>query len=360
MIPYLEEKIERLHATGEERWSALLGSWITAFGVLRYRHIARSSPRRLTKSTLHCRCSKGKQRRLREGFAFCIPAAFSTGWPWAQHLLTAYDKLPPALRATAGLCFDRTGCAWPLQEVTTITREIFVGQIEQPDTLTSYSWRRLASTVGHMLNWQPTQLASLGDWQNKRDMPEEAAMPLHYSGARYQQSLRSKHLVLASFSILSRFESWDLVSQEALDQIKTLSPGFTDKAVNQDSSMLWAVPPSPQKLRSRFNLTTALKSRAAKARKQHEDSHTVKTMPSAIQGRTMSAFMKNGTPLCSAFQSGVCGRSEECRGAHRCAAVLRSGRVCGGREPGTGYTPAHHRAACPSIASEVSRLAQTQ
>lgn len=335
MIPYLEEKIERLHATGEERWSALLGSWITAFGVLRYRHIARSSPRRLTKSTLHCRCSKGKQRRLREGFAFCIPAVFSTGWPWAQHLLTAYDKLPPALRATAGLCFDRTGCAWPLQEVTLITREVFVGQIEQPDTLTSYSWRRLASTVGHMLNWQPTQLASLGDWQNKRDMPEEAAMPLHYSGARYQQSLRSKHLVLASFSILSRFESWDLVSQEALDQIKTLSPGFTDKAVNQDSSMLWAVPPSPEELRSRFNLTTALKSRAAQARKQHEDSHTVKTMPSAIQGRTMSAFMKNGTPLCSAFQSGVCGRSEdECRGAHRCAAVLRSGRVCGGRHPG--------------------------
>ena len=157
MIPYLEEKIERLHATGEERWSALLGSWITAFGVLRYRHIARSSPRRLTKSTLHCRCSKGKQRRLREGFAFCIPAVFSTGWPWAQHLLTAYDKLPPALRATAGLCFDRTGCAWPLQEVTLITREVFVGQIEQPDTLTSYSWRRLASTVGHMLNWQPTR-----------------------------------------------------------------------------------------------------------------------------------------------------------------------------------------------------------
>ena len=202
-----------------------------------------------------------------------------------------------------------------------------MGQIEQPDTLTSYSWRRLASTVGHMLNWQPTQLASLGDWQNKRDMQEEAAMPLHYSGARYQQSLRSKHLVLASFSILSRFESWDLVSQEALDQIKTLSPGFTDKAVNQDSSMLWAVPPSPEELRSRFNLTTALKSRAAQARKQHEDSHTVKTMPSAIQGRTMSAFMKNGTPLCSAFQSRVCGRSED-------AAVLRSGRACGGRHPG--------------------------
>lgn len=158
-------------------------------------------------------------------------------------------------------------------------------------------------------------------------------MPLHYSGVRYQQSLRSKHVILASFSILTRFESWDMVSQEALDQIKTLSPGFTDKAINQDSSMLWAVPPSPEELRSRFNLTTALKSRAAQARKAHENSHTVKAMPSSFQGRTMSAFMKNGTPLCSAFQSGVCGRSEdECRGTHRCAAVLRSGRVCGGRQ----------------------------
>ena len=117
--------------------------------------------------------------------------------------------------------------------VTLIAREVFVGQIEQPDLLTSYSWRRVSTTVGHLLNWPATQLASLGDWQNKKDLPEEASMPLHYSGVRYLQSLRSKHVILASCPTFGSFESWDVETQEALDHVKSQSssvighqPGF--------------------------------------------------------------------------------------------------------------------------------------
>ena len=99
--------------------------------------------------------------------------------------------------------------------------------------------------------------------------------------------------------------------------------------------MLWAMPISASEVRARFQLTTALKRRAAAARVQSESTHVVRTMPASLNGRTMSAFMKNGDPLCAAYQQGLCGRDESvCLGKHRCAAVLRSGRVCGGAHAG--------------------------
>ena len=40
--------------------------------------------------------------------------------------------------------------------------------------------------------------------------------------------------------------------------------------------------------------------------------------------------MKDGTPLCSAFQRGKC-RASNCKYAHKCAVVEKNGRVCGAR-----------------------------
>ena len=68
MLGFLEEQVERLHDVGDPRWTALLSSWLMAVGCLRHRHLTRTQPRRLSKSTLHCSCSRGKQRRLRSGF----------------------------------------------------------------------------------------------------------------------------------------------------------------------------------------------------------------------------------------------------------------------------------------------------
>eukprot|EP00434_Breviolum_minutum_P003606 symbB.v1.2.003175.t1/scaffold173.1/size339812/18 len=262
-------------------------------GCLRQKHIARSQPRKLTKSTLHCECSRGKQKKLRKGFSYCIPSHFSTGWPWAQHMIQRYDKLSDAKKKRCGLCFDEAGTPWHMREITLIAREIFVGQVEHPQTLTSYSWRRWAPSMGQVLGFDPLQLASLSDWQDKTSVPENASMPLHYSGARWTGS-------------------------------------FTKTA----DSMLWAMPMSAAEVRSRFQLTTALRRRAAEMRKQSEAAHVVKTMPASINGRTMSSFMKNGDPLCAAYQQGLCGRDEEvCLGKHRCAAVLKSSTSIGSARP---------------------------
>ena len=111
MMIHLEERIEAMHGVGDPKWTAVLASWMSAAGCLRYRHLVRSYPRKLSKSTLHCTCSKGKQRHLRKGFSFCLPACFSTGWPWGQHWLAAYRRLTPEVQKNVR---HELRCGWHL------------------------------------------------------------------------------------------------------------------------------------------------------------------------------------------------------------------------------------------------------
>lgn len=107
------------------------------------------------------------------------------------------------------------GLPWAIQEVTLIAREVFHGQVDHVEWLTTYSWRFWACTVAHTLQLSASECAALGDWQNQKDLPEEARMPLHYSGARYNQSQRVKHLVLAAAQHLAGFEAWEMVTEES-------------------------------------------------------------------------------------------------------------------------------------------------
>ena len=331
MMGYLEEQIERLHDLGDHRWTALLSSWLMAVGCLRHIHLTRTRPRRLSKSTLHCSCSRGKQRRLRHGFHFCIPSYFTTGWAWAEHWLKAYEKLAAEVKPKAGLCFDSKGVPWAIKEVTLIAREVFYGQVDNVEWLTTYSWRRWGSTVAHTLKLSDSELAALGDWQNQTDLPQEAKMPLHYSGARYTQSQRVKHRVLEAAKQLAGFESWEMVTEEAAMQAKEVGRRAVDKAIHQDRAVLWSLPITQEEARERFSLAAALKARAAKLRSEAAQSPAVRSMPDEVQGKILSAYLKSGEALCGAFQLGRCQLEEKhCTGQHRCAVLLKTGRICGG------------------------------
>lgn len=193
MFPFLEERVEQLWQVQDVRWSSLLASWIVGAGCLRYKHVQRSVIRKLSKSTIHCKCTKGKQARQRTGFSFCLPAVFNSGFPWAQKVIEQMEKLPLEAQSKCGLCFDSLGQPWPLNDVTQTARSIFAEAVSTPEEMKSYSWRRMPSTAAHTMGLSPLDLSALGDWVNKRDLPQESKMPMHYSGARYGQSLRVKH-----------------------------------------------------------------------------------------------------------------------------------------------------------------------
>ena len=139
LVQALEDRIMELHAVGDERWSVLLAPWIMSFGCLRYAHIARSEPRRLTAAFLHCRCPKGKQKHAREGFDFAVPATFANGFFWAKEVLEAYRTLALARQRLAGLCFSDEGRPWTILEVQETMQQEMSVFLDNPEDLTTYT-----------------------------------------------------------------------------------------------------------------------------------------------------------------------------------------------------------------------------
>lgn len=142
-------------------------------------------------------------------------------------------------------------------------------------------------------------------------------------------------MVLRAREVLSQYETWELIPQEAIiEDAKEKGRAAADKATQQDNTVLWALPLEPHEVRERFELTTALKSRAQKRKAEAMEPSSEGVMPDEIQGRITTAFLKNGMPLCSAFQMKSCpADGTTCTKLHKCAVVLRTGRACGGSHP---------------------------
>ena len=155
-------------------WSALLGWWLTATGVLCYAHVMRSWPRRLSHSTFHGRCSRGKQRQNRQGLDFCIPAVFVCSWPWGQiaaryalslrtkhkvlviaHALQAFDAwevippLPAAEKAVGAAVAQDSAALWtsPAEKADIKKRLVMLKQRQSTTAVRQASGRRRGSHV---------------------------------------------------------------------------------------------------------------------------------------------------------------------------------------------------------------------
>ena len=334
MIAALEERIQAMYEAEDPRWRGLLSSWLVTFGVLRYKHIMRARPVKVTPSSFHGFCPKGKQRANRGGFSFCIPATFVNGWAWGAALFRDYSKLTKTKQATSGLCFDAEGTAFTLKYVNDLNREVFEHLVQNADDLSSYSWRRAGPTVGSLMKLTPLELCSLGDWADRSQIPKEATMPMHYSAARYEHSLRTKHIIRLAMEKLLAYESWETIPEQSFAEALDYARQQVDKVLKQESRVIWAAPLTKDELQARFQLSEALKLKAAAKREEAQAKGGLTAMPASLNGKVLSAFMKNGAPICGAYQTKSCPlEKESCPGRHACAVMRKSGRVCGGGHP---------------------------
>ena len=334
MIAALEERIQSLYEAGDPRWRGLLSSWLVAFGVLRYKHIMRARPVKVTPCSFHGYCPKGKQKANRGGFSFCIPATFVNGWAWGSALFRDYSSLGKAKQATSGLCFDAEGTAYTLKFVNELNREVFEHLVQNTEDLSSYSWRRAGPTVGTLMKLTPLELCSLGDWADRSQIPKEATMPMHYSAARYEHSLRTKHIVRLAMEKLLAYESWETIPTETYTEALEYARQNVDKVLKQESRVIWAAPLTKAEMQARFQLSEALKLKAAAKREEAQAKGGLSEMPASLNGKVLSAFMKNGAPICGAYQTRTCHLEKEaCPGRHACAVLRKAGRVCGGGHP---------------------------
>ena len=334
MIAALEERIQSLYEAGDPRWRGLLSSWLVAFGVLRYKHIMRARPVKVTPCSFHGYCPKGKQKANRGGFSFSIPATFINGWAWGSALFRDYSSLEKAKQASSGLCFDAEGTAYTLKFVNELNREVFEHLVQNTEDLSSYSWRRAGPTVGTLMKLTPLELCSLGDWADRSQIPKEATMPMHYSAARYEHSLRTKHIVRLAMEKLLAYESWETIPTETYTEALEYARQNVDKVLKQESRVIWAAPLTKAEMQARFQLSEALKLKAAAKREEAQAKGGLSEMPASLNGKVLSAFMKNGAPICGAYQTRTCPLEKEaCPGRHACAVLRKAGRVCGGGHP---------------------------
>ena len=96
-----------------------------------------------------------------------------------------------------------------------------------------------------------------------------------------------------------------------------------------DRTTVFQAPVTAETLHRSLALTRTWRLRAAKTRSRSSPEQ-VERMPPTLNGKVLTAFLKNGQSLCASFQLGKCKLAEkDCVGAHRCAVALRSGRACG-------------------------------
>ena len=326
MLAELEEHIERRWELNDETWTCLLASWMVAVGVVRHRHLERSSPRKWTRSFVHFRCSKGKQRRNRGGFDFAIPSTFMTGWCWAERWHPLWSALPAAAQSKCGICFNAAGQHWPIAESQPAAREVFFNKIEDVNLLTTYSWRRLMPTVAHTIHVAPEVANALGDWQDASKVDATSKMPLHYSSVRYVESLKSKARCLGALQAL-QFESWELIPEEAIEQAGIAGTKMVQQLVPRDGHILWSLPLTNTETASRFAASQQMKARAAVVRARA--ARDAAAMPRSVMNKQVSAFLRDNTLLCAPFQQGQCQKSAGDCFAHQCPVLFKSGRVCG-------------------------------
>eukprot|EP00434_Breviolum_minutum_P038763 symbB.v1.2.034397.t3/scaffold4431.1/size39743/2 len=149
---------------------------------------------------------------------------------------------------------------------------------------------------------------------------------------KYAESLKMKHLLLLCSPSIGEFEAWEVIPPSTLREAKVPGRQALDKQIHRDAQTVWAQPISPGEALTKFRLSKNMMSTVANLKLKAAKAAEARAMPATLGNKVLSAFLKNGQALCGAFQIHRCGKEEaQCGALHRCAVVLRSARVCGGK-----------------------------
>ena len=214
---------------------------------MRLKHLKRSTPTKLTASTLHLWCTKGKQRANRNGFEWTIPAKFISmpTYNWAERLLEEWNKLPPSHRERCGVVFDPQSRE-PLtyNSCVSLTQEAMRELVENPEEVSTYTWRRVMPTLGMAAKFTGVEMLALGDWQDKSlggKEVENAKMPIHYGDNKGESSKRIKHEAAIIMGSIMHYERWEAIPESAYRDARQDPSNYArlDEVIEEDSTVIW-------------------------------------------------------------------------------------------------------------------------
>lgn len=132
--------------------------------------------------------------------------------------------------------------------------------------------------------------------------------------------------------MLQAFDTWEQITPSAASDAVEAGKKQAQTSISRDNHVVWSVPVTALDMARRFAVSQVLREKAAKRREAAHGAEAIRSMPNHLQGKQLSSFLRDGKLLRGAWQSNRCTRDESaCGAAHRCAVMLKSGRVCGGK-----------------------------
>ena len=175
--------------------------------VLRFQHMQRSIPLRLTTHFLYGVCWKGKGK---PGYRWACPRHGPTGADVGRVIWDNWVSLPKgANEPPFGLMYDN-GVPLSLAQFHTASRAVLANGLgmKDADIFSSYSLRRSMPTLAEMNGTHPDDADALGDWTSARS----CKMRIRYADNREERAAVAKltHVLLVRHMASTQTTlSWD-------------------------------------------------------------------------------------------------------------------------------------------------------
>ena len=333
MIQALALSMEAAAKTGDVMWLAYFASYVQTMGNLRLMHVLRRSiPVEQYIGWMIFFCKRGKQKHQRNGFYWGVPTETPNGWNWATKFIHEYEVRRAGAhgKEMMGMIFRTDNQEFiAMRTVNAMTMEVIKKVVENPEDLTTYSWRRVMPTVALHLKLTAPERLAVGDWQDAKKISDEAPITLRYADQKRIMSRTSKSA--CSFAIASLIQNNIGSFEEVTAQQWTEIAAQARTAAEPDkfsTKVLWHNP-DVKDTRRGFRLKS--------------DRHT---FPKHLSGFQLLAVNKTGDKFCAAYQRDSCSNEEPCHfGLHSCAARISNDRACQGLHPGAKCYVATKRAA---------------
>ena len=111
-----------------------------------------------------------------------------------------------------------------------ITASSVSGVIDNPELLTTYSWRRMLPTMAFNLKFSKAERLSIGDWKDSKGLNDEAPITLRFAEGKEGMSRVCKMICASVFAKLAKdntqtFEEvsaqqWEAMAEEARAKVQ--------------------------------------------------------------------------------------------------------------------------------------------
>ena len=124
------------------------------------------------------------------------------------------------------------------------TRESIWSIIDNPEVLSTYTWRRLGVTAAMEVHFLPIELVALSDWQDRALGGPEAVradIPLRYAGSNLAYACRVKHELALVLGELGQYQIWNQIPPSAAQAVRA-KPELVqelDTLMQQDADIIW-------------------------------------------------------------------------------------------------------------------------